>query len=157
MASTLILGIGNILLRDEGVGVHVVMALQGGVERGEIVLPDDVEVFDGGTFGLDLIDTIAGRRKVICIDAVEADAPPATVLRFTEADLARKPAANRSLHQLGLLETLMMARQLGAAPEEVVIFGIVPKSLEPGLEMTPEVAALVPRIVERVLKELESK
>ena len=74
---TLILGIGNLLLKDEGVGVHVVQALRGRK------IPDGVEVVDGGTFGLDLIDIFAGRRKVIFIDAMLSKAPPATVLRFS--------------------------------------------------------------------------
>jgi hydrogenase maturation protease len=167
----LILGIGNILLRDEGVGVHVIEAIQAGVARGEIRLPEDVEVYDGGTFGIDLIDMIAGRRKVICVDAVAAasvhlapddspganDAlPPATILRFTGADLAKKQVADMSLHQIGLLEALQMSQQLGCAPQEVVIFGIAPKAMESGLEMTPEVAALVPRVVELVLAEVFS-
>jgi hydrogenase maturation protease len=155
MTPILILGIGNILLRDEGVGVHVIEAIQAAVARGEIHLSPDVEVYDGGTFGIDLIDMIAGRRRVICVDAVAADVPPATVLRFTGADLAKKRVADMSLHQLGLLETLQMSQQLGCAPAEVVIFGITPKAMDPGLEMTPEVAALVPRVVALVLAELK--
>jgi hydrogenase maturation protease len=154
MTPYLILGIGNILLSDEGVGVHVVETIQSQAAAGQIRLPEDVDVFDGGTFGIDLIDTLAGRRKVICIDAVAFDGPPGTVIRFSAADLAEKKTADMSLHQLGLLETLQMARQLGCAPQEVVIFGIVPKDISPGLEMTAEVAAVVPKVIDLVLKEL---
>jgi len=150
----LILGIGNILLRDEGVGVHVVQELTRRAEAGEWTLPDDVELVDGGTFGLDLVDVIAGRRKVVVIDAVDADAPPASILRFDADDLAAKRTADLSLHQVGLLETLAMARQLGCAVGEVIILGVVPKDLSPGLEMTSEVAALVPSLIERVLREI---
>ncbi len=154
MTPILVLGIGNILLRDEGVGVHVVNEIEARVASGEARLPEGVEIYDGGTFGIDLVDVIAGRRKVVCIDAVRADAPPATVLRFSGADLARKEVPDVSLHQMGLLEVLAMARQLGGAPQEVVIFGIVPKDISAGLEMTPEVAAVVPRVVDLVMKEL---
>jgi len=180
MTPTLVLGIGNILLKDEGVGVHVVQALH------NAETPPGVELYDGGTFGIDLIDTIAGRKRVIVVDAVQADKPPATVLRFTDKELriadcglrieteapgraggfyphacvgldpqfAIRNSQSLSLHQVGLLETLLMARQLGCAPEEVVIFGIVPKDMSPGLELSEEVAAVVPKVVELVLAEL---
>ena len=69
--------------------------------------------------------------------------------------MAQKQAADLWLHPLGLLETLIMARQLGCAPQEVIIFGIVPRDISPGLEMTPEVAAVVPKIIEAVLAELK--
>ena len=148
MTPILVLGIGNILLRDEGVGVHVVQEIQ------KRAVPEGVEVCDGGTFGIDLIDTIAGRRKVIVIDAVQADAAPGTVLKFGPEDMAAKEIRDMSLHQLGLLETLTMAQQLGCAPDEVVIFGIVPKEMTPGLELSAEVAAVVPKVVELVMAEL---
>jgi len=163
VASILVLGIGNILLKDEGVGVHVVQQMADQVAKGTLKLSDDVELFDGGTFGIDLLDTIAGRRKVIVIDAVhvtaeEACGPskigPGAILRFTADDLARRETADLSLHQVGLFETLMMARQIGAAVGEVVILGIVPKTLDSGLELSPEVAAAVPKVIELVLKEI---
>jgi hydrogenase maturation protease len=170
MKPILVLGIGNILLKDEGAGVHVVRELSVRAERGRPALPDGVELYDGGTFGIDLLDTLANRRKVIVIDAVRpvlrstrtgaeggADAAPGTVLRFTAADLAQREEADLSLHQVGLFETLAMARQLGCAPEEVVIFGIVPATLESGLELSPEVAAVVPKVVELVLAELDNR
>jgi hydrogenase maturation protease len=156
MASILILGIGNILLKDEGIGVHVIQAMADQVAKGTLSLSEDVELVDGGTFGIDLLDTLANRRKVIVIDAVQADAAPGTVFRFTAADLARRETADLSLHQVGLCETLAMARQLGCAPEEVVIFGIVPATLESGLELSPQVAAVVPKVVELVLAELKN-
>ena len=157
MKPILVLGIGNILLKDEGVGVHAVRDLTARAERGRPALPDGVELYDGGTFGIDLLDTLANRRKVIVIDAVRADAAPGTVLRFTAADLAQREEADLSLHQVGLCETLAMARQLGCAPEEVVIFGIVPATLEAGLEVSPQVAAVMPKVVELVLAELDNR
>jgi hydrogenase maturation protease len=157
MNPTLVLGIGNILLKDEGVGVHAVRELAARAERGGSPGRHGVELYDGGTFGIDLLDTLANRRKVIVIDAVRADAAPGTVLRFTAADLVRPGRPDLSLHQVGLFETLAMARQLGCAPEEVVIFGIVPMALDPGLELSPEVAAVVPKVVELVLAELDNR
>ena len=166
MASILILGIGNILLKDEGIGVHVIQAMADQVARGTLNLSEDVELVDGGTFGIDLLDTLAGRRKVIVVDAVQVTAAetvepsgiaPGAILRFTDADLQRRQTADLSLHQIGLFETLTMARQLGCAVGEVVILGIVPKTLESGLELSPEVAAAVPKIIELVLAEIGVK
>jgi hydrogenase maturation protease len=145
----LVLGIGNILLGDEGVGVRIVEALR------ERAMPEDVEVADGGTGGADLVDLMADRRKVIVIDAAEFDGRPGDILRFTAADLGRRESIGLSLHDLGLAEALTMMRHLGCAPEEVVIFGIKPKRIAPGLDLTAEVAATVPKVIERVLEELD--
>jgi len=144
----LVLGIGNILLRDEGVGVRVIEQMQ------KMRLPDDVDLVDGGTAGADLLDVLAERRKVIVIDAVQADCEPATVLRFTADDLTRPEGVGMSLHELGLGEALTMARQLGCAPEDVVVFGIKPKDIRCGLELSKEIAASIPKVVELVLAEI---
>jgi len=147
---TLVLGVGNILLRDEGIGVRVVEAM---AREGA---PDGVELFDGATAGLDLLDALAGRRKVIVIDALDADCEPGTVLRLEPEELAPHPAQSVSVHDIGLMETLVVARQLGIAPESVVILGVRPAEVDCGLELSPQIAALVPRIVELVRAELES-
>ncbi len=145
----LILGIGNILLRDEGVGVRVIEQMQ------KLRLPDDVELVDGGTAGADLLDVLAERRKVIVIDAVQADCEPGTVLRFSADDLTRPDGVGMSLHELGLGEALIMTRQLGCAPEDVVVFGIKPREITCGLELSEEIAASVPKVVKLVLAEIE--
>jgi len=144
----LVLGIGNILLRDEGVGVRVIEQMQ------KMRLPDDVELVDGGTAGTDLMGVLAERQKVIVIDAVRADCQPGTVLRFTADDLVRPEGVGMSLHELGLGEALTMTRQLGCEPKDVVVFGIKPKDIECGLELSEEIAASVPRVVELVLAEI---
>jgi len=146
---TLVLGLGNILLRDEGVGVRVVQAME------RMALPREVEVFDGATAGVDLLDVLAERRKVVVIDAIAGDSPPGTVLRLTPADLAPRHERGVSLHDLGLLETLALAEQLNVSPEEVVIIGVKPHSVACGLELSPELARAVPQIIELVLAELE--
>ncbi len=146
---TLVLGLGNILLRDEGVGVRVVQALE------RMTLPPDVEVFDGATAGLDLLDVLAGRRKVVVIDAIAGDSPPGTVLRLTPDDLATRCEQGISLHDIGLLEALALTKQLGDAPEEVVIIGVKPNDVECGLELSPETARLLPRLLDLVFAELE--
>ena len=151
----LVLGIGNILLTDEGVGVHVVKALQAEAARpGGEQLPEGVEIVDGGTFGADLIDLVAHRPRVIVIDAVQATGTPGTILKFGSEDMATKTSVSMSLHEVGLLETLLMAKHLGCPPGEVVVFGIIPGSLEPGLDLTPPVAAAVPKVIAMIREEL---
>ena len=154
----LVLGIGNILLRDEGVGVRVIEQMQ------KIRLPGDVELVDGGTAGADLMDVLADRRKVIVIDAVQADCEAGTVLRFTADDIARPRPLHKggarpdeigmSLHKLGLREALTMTKKLGCALEDVVVFGIKPKDISCGLELSEEIATSVPKVIELVLQEI---
>ena len=145
----LVLGIGNILLRDEGVGVRVIEQMQ------KMHLPDDVELVDGGTAGADLLDVLAERQKVIVIDAVQADCDPGTVLRFAADELVQPDGVGMSLHELGLGEALTMTRQLGCAPKDVVVFGIKPKDTGSGLELSEEVEASVPKVVELILAEID--
>jgi len=144
----LVLGIGNILLRDEGVGVRAIEHMQ------KMHLPDDVELVDGGTAVADLLDVLAERRKVIVIDVVQAEAEPGTVLRFTADELVQPDGVGMSLHELGLGEALTMTRQLGCAPKDVVVFGIKPKDIRWGLELSEEITASVPKVVELILPEI---
>ena len=148
MRSTLVLGIGNILLRDEGVGVRAVEILQ------RMDLPEGVQVIDGGTSGADLIEHLADRSKVVVIDAVEGEGLPGTIYRLRRDDLMCSSRGSISLHQIGLVESLTMARFLGCDPQEVIVFGVQPGSISPGLELTPEVVSAVPKIVEAVLEEI---
>jgi len=146
----LVLGIGNILLRDEGIGVRVVEALA------DQPLPPEVELLDGGTAGGNLVDVLADRRKAVIIDAIADDVAPGTVFRLTPDDLIPAAGEMLSMHQVGLVESLHMARQLGCLPAEVVIFGVQPHSISPGLELSPELQRRVPAIVQVVLDELAS-
>jgi len=147
MQPILILGIGNILLCDEGAGVRAIERMRA------LALPEGVELLDGGTSGADLVDEIADRRKLIVIDAVNAEAVPGTIFRCTAADLLADSTSSLSLHEFGFLSTLHMARQLGCAPHEVVLFGVQPKEIELRLELSDEVAAALPKLIELVLEE----
>ena len=140
---------GNILLRDEGIGVRVVQAME------RMALPPDVEILDGGTAGVDLLDVLADRRKVVVIDAIDGELAPGTVLRLTPDELAPRNEPGVSLHDLGLLETLALAGQLNAAPREVVIIGVRPHSVECGLDLTAEARRLVPQVIDLVMVELK--
>lgn len=146
----LVLGIGNILLSDEGVGVHVVSALE------QEVPGENVELVDGGTAGADLLEIISDRKKVIVIDAVDGDYTPGTIVKCGQKDLLRCCAnsPSLSLHDLNLSDTLMMTKLLNCHPREVIIFGIKPYSIEPSMEMTEDMKTKVPDIVKLVLSEI---
>jgi len=146
--SILILGVGNILLSDEGVGVHVIQAMQGRE------LPDNVELLDGGTGAFDLLDLIAHRDKIIIIDAVQGGGEPGAIYRFRPDDITLSRHPLTSAHQVNLSDALTMAKFAGCAPGDVIIYGIEPKRIDWGLELSPEVAAVVPRVIELVMKEL---
>jgi hydrogenase maturation protease len=145
----LILGIGNILLRDEGVGIRVIEYLQ------QQNIPTDVELLDGGTAGADLLEHICDREMVIVIDAMQADYPPASIVRLAPEDLKPADVPELSLHSLDLQQTLAMADLLGCPPKEVVIFGIQPEKVECGMELTSAIQAVVPKAAKLVLDEIQ--
>jgi hydrogenase maturation protease len=146
----LVLGIGNILLHDEGLGVHAVKAME------SLKLPGSIELLDGGTAGADLLDAIADRRKVIVIDALDIDDTAGTILRLKPEDLLSNTSGSISLHEFGIAETLRMARHLHCEPKEVIIIGVKPQSIEPGIGLTDEMTARLPKIIECVLAEIKS-
>lgn len=147
-----VLGVGNVLLTDEGVGVKAIKELE------KMGFPEGVEFIDGGTAGYGLIPMIEGAAKLIVVDAVDADAEPGTIYRFTPEDVAperQSPEVRFSLHDVGLIEALQLAKFAGNDCE-TVIFGIQPKSLDWGLELTPEVEAKLPRLLELVAEEIRN-
>ena len=146
--NTLILGLGNILLKDEGVGVRVVEKIK------DMNLPPDVEVMDGGTMGLDLQYYIEGRKKVIVIDAVRAGDTPGTMYRFTDKDIAGKKGLLRSAHGFDLTDALRFTEIFHNKPDEVVFIGIEPESLDEGMELTPLIKKHIPALIELVMREL---
>ena len=141
-----ILGVGNVLLKDEGIGIHVVQALRG------MPLPDGVEVVDGGT-SPDLPYLVEGADKLIVVDAVQVGGEPGSIYRLTPEDVAAQPEALMSIHQMGLLESLR-AMRLDGGPKEVVIIGVEPKEMGWGLELSPELEERLPQIVQAVLTEV---
>lgn len=145
----LIVGIGNLILRDEGIGVHAARELE------EQSLPPQVEVIEGGTALMELLPAIRDAERIIVIDALRGGGLPGTIYRVFPEDLMVDAERLLSLHQVGLLEVLGMARQLGADPE-VVIIGVEPKEITWGMELTPEVAAKLPQVIEAVVAELKA-
>ncbi len=147
---TLVLGLGNILLSDEGVGVHIVRLLQ---ERYEF--PQEVDLMDGGTLGLDLLPYVEDAQRLLIVDAVQMDAPAGTVARLEGDEVMAIFRTPISLHQMGVNDLLAAARLLDRYPEQVVLWGIQPAVLDVGLELSPPVAAQVETLAQNVLAELQ--
>jgi hydrogenase maturation protease len=144
----LVLGVGNLLLSDEGVGIHVAQELQ------RNPLPSNVEVIDGGTGGFELISYFSGRKKVIIIDAVDGDDEPGTILRFTPDDLNIAWRPSLSAHQTGVEGLLHFSKEL-SPPPEVVVIGVIPKETRRlSTSLSKTVKKKIPNIVAAVLKEI---
>ena len=144
-----IIGVGNILLKDEGVGVHIARALQ------EVNIPHGInlEIIDGGT-SLDLPVYFEGVDKLIIIDAVKAGSKPGAIYRFHPCDLTLETKGVISVHELGLEQSLKMMSLIGNEPKEIVIIGIEPKEIDWGTELSAELQQKIPEIIKVVLEEI---
>jgi len=144
-----ILGVGNLLLSDEGVGVHVANEL---IKR---QLPPGVKVIEGGTDGFRLLNVITEADRLIVVDAVKGGGIPASIYRFDIDEVQNCPSGFKtSVHQIGILEVINLSGLIGKTPRTTVI-GIEPKSLEMSMELSPEIKEKIPRIIELVLEELK--
>ena len=144
--ATLVIGLGNLLRGDDGVGVRVVQMLT------EQVLPPSVEVIDGGTQGLGIVNLIEGRQRVIVVDAADVGQSPGQFVRFTldEAHLLGDDQ-HLSIHAAGLRDALLLAQALKMLPDEVIIFGVQPANLDWESTLSPQVEAILPDLIEAVL------
>ncbi|MCE5243664.1 MAG: HyaD/HybD family hydrogenase maturation endopeptidase [Desulfobacteraceae bacterium] len=146
----LVLGVGNILLRDEGIGVKTVQRLQADYRFSE-----NVELMDGGTLGLRLLDPIAGADALIVVDAVQNGEPPGTLHRLTMDVLENRLSFRNSLHELDMVQCLAYADMLGNRPETVIL-GIEPADISPwGTELTEVVESRMEELCRQVLEEIE--
>jgi hydrogenase maturation protease len=147
----LVLGVGNILLTDEGVGVRVVEAFQ---QR--YVIPEGVDVLDGGTAGMDLLDALSSRSHIVIVDAVRTGAEPGTIVRLAGVDVPALFSNRISPHQLGISDVLAILRLVDQEPEHIALIGIVPFDLELGLALSDGIAAKIDQMVDLVARELRS-
>ncbi len=142
-----VLGIGNVLLRDEGIGCHVVHALEG------IPLPD-VEIIDGGTCP-DVVQFLEGADKLVIVDAVKGGGTPGQIYRFHLEDITLEQKLFLSLHDVGSVDSLMLM-QLWHKTGEAVIIGVEPRDINWGLELSPELQEKMPQIIDAILAELNT-
>jgi hydrogenase maturation protease len=149
LTKTLILGVGNLLLSDEGVGLRVVERLATSYD-----LPEGVRILDGGTLGLDLLYYLEGVENLLIVDAVEMGKEPGTLLRLEGDEVPSFLSIKMSPHQIGIPDMLFAARLKDLYPRNVVLWGVQPAVLDTGLELSPPVAAQVNALVDKVVEQL---
>jgi len=142
-----VLGIGNVLLRDDGIGCHVAHALEG------IPLPD-VKIIDGGTCP-DVLQFLEDTDKLIIVDAVEGGGTPGQIYRFHLEDITLEQKPFLSLHDMRLVDDLMLMQPWHNISEAVII-GVEPKEINWGLELSPELQEKMPQIIDAILSELNT-
>ncbi|GAM09869.1 hydrogenase expression/formation protein HupD [Geobacter sp. OR-1] len=150
--TTLIFGAGNLLLSDEGFGVHFIKYLQD-----NYTFPEDVELYDGGTLGIMVTHLLEEADRVYLVDVIDAKGEPGDVFRFEKEEfLLGKLPIKMSPHQIGIQEVLTLSDLRGRTPDEVTLFGVIPASYEAGVELSPILAELLPKLAETVVNELKT-
>jgi len=144
----LILGVGNILLRDDGFGVHLIQSLE------ETAFPPDVQILEAGTVSHQLIPLFRSIDYLIVIDVVEAGDAPGAIFKFSPEDMKFLSGPKLSLHQISLTDVLDMAALTGTKPKTVII-AVQPKNISWGLELSDEVRMTMPKVKELVFEELK--
>ena len=150
---TLVIGIGNSLMTDDGAGVHVIEKLQ------QANLPDSVELVDGGTLGFALLEMVESAQRLIVVDAAQLDAEPGTVRSFRNQDMdiyltSRKRS---SVHEVNLLDIMSAAKFRGLMPRDYALVGIQPSCIDWGSEPTEPVARGVAEATRLVLEMIDEE
>lgn len=147
----MVIGVGNILLRDDGVGIHVVRALVD-----EVAIDDRwVSVYECGTLGLQILDYLDGADCVVIVDAVRSGKPPGAVSRFLiDQSRLKDPEDLQSMHQVDVLATLSLGRGMVRLPDRIVVVGVEPSDVSLGLDLSDAVKGSVQDAVQLVLDEL---
>jgi len=148
LKNILILGVGNLLWGDEGLGIHVINQLQ------QISLPQNVELLDGGTTGFELMHYLHNRKKIIIVDAINGELEPGTILRLTPEDVDLRWHPPEAAHQFNLQQLLHFARNLVPLPE-IVILGIVPGQTDRLTTwLSGSVQQQIPRLMMEIMQEI---
>ncbi len=146
---TVVLGIGNVLLSDEGVGVHAIKVLAQRYEQS-----NQVEFVDGGTAGMELLPLLEGAHHLIVVDAIRCGQPPASIVRLEGEQVPAYFKTKLSPHQIGLSDVLAALAFKGTVPGQVVLVGVQPVKLSLGMELSPEVSVRLEEVVSMVETEL---
>jgi hydrogenase maturation protease len=147
--SILVLGLGNAVMGDDAFGGQAVAEL-----LRLFALPAGVRAIDGGTLGLDLLPMLEEVERLLVVDALDMGAAPGSIFRLQGEEVPRAFAHKLSVHQMGLQDLLAVAELCGHLPAELVVWGAQPASIEPGMEISPPVAAALSPVVEQVAREL---
>lgn len=146
-----VLGVGNILLTDEGLGVHAVRQLEN-----EYEFTPAVNIIDGGTMGMELLSYMRGMTKLLLVDAVNGGEVPGTIYEFPHQETEQYFTGNISVHEVGMQDILRI-RALQENPlKDATVIGVEPASLEVGFEPSEIVQAAMPEVLQRVIRQLEA-
>lgn len=144
-----VLGVGNILLTDEGIGVRAIEEL----DR-RYALPEEVVLLDGGTSAMELLDDLANCDLLIIADCVRAGKTPGSLLRLQDEEIPALFRTKLSPHQVGLPDVLATLVITHEAPKHTVLFGVEPVSLATHMGLTPTVEATLPILVDAIVQEI---
>jgi hydrogenase maturation protease len=147
-SKVVVLGLGNILHSDDGVGPQAISRL-----RQDPRVLSDVSLIDGGTLGLELLTYVWDCSYLLVLDAVDVGQPPGTLVRMSGQELRALPGEG-SVHQLGVADLLVALRVLAKRAPEVVLLGVQPASTEWGTELSPAVTAILPALADAAIAEL---
>jgi len=145
----LVLGLGNTLLRDEGLGIEALRRLSA-----DRAWPERVLLLDGGVMGLELLPFLEEAQSVLILDAVQTGDPPGTLVRLVGDEIPAAVRLKVSVHQVGLQESLAMCRLRGTLPSRLVLLGIVPAQVALGLSLSPQVEPAIDSLVRAARQEL---
>lgn len=147
-AKVVVLGLGNILHSDDGVGPQAIDKL-----RQDPRVPKDVSLIEGGTLGLELLSYIWDCTHLLVLDAVDVGKPPGTLVRLSGEELNGLPG-NSSVHQLGVSDLLVALRVLAKQPPHVALLGVQPASTDWGTDLSPDVSAAMNSLLDFAVEEL---
>lgn len=145
----IVLGVGNILLSDEGIGVRTIEKLQQDYD-----LPPEVVIIDGGTTGMEMLEDLSNADHIVIVDAVRSGRPPASIIRLADEQVPVFFKTKLSPHQIGLSDVLATLEFIGEAPGGVTVIGVEPVSLETSMSLSPQVEARLPELMDLLVTEL---
>jgi hydrogenase maturation protease len=146
---TIVIGLGNILLKDEGIGVHAVNAI-----RERYTFSPELELIDGGTLGLDLLHFFEGTDRILIVDAVDFKKDPGSIGVIEDDNIPSTLFAKLSVHHIGLSDVLFAAKLLDITPAKLRLIGIQPQSLEVGLDMTECISGKMEDLIDTIIETL---
>jgi hydrogenase maturation protease len=148
-AGTVVIGLGNPIMGDDGFGLAVLQRLREGWS-----IPPEVELVDGGTWGLTLLPIFESAQRILVLDAIETGGPPGTMARLRREDLPAALALRTSPHQIDLIDVLALARLRGTLTAEVIAIGAQPGVIAMATELSPALQAVVPATAIAAVRQL---
>jgi len=148
-SDTVVVGVGNSILSDDGVGVHAARLLENDPR-----VPASVTILDGGTIGLELLPYVSEARRVLFLDAMNSGSAPGTLARMTGKELLGA-AGGRSAHQMGVADLIAALCLVSNIPQEIVVLGVQPAYTDWGTTLSPSVEAALAGLVEAALTQLQ--